>query len=317
MNTLSLHIEYLLRHNDCVILPGIGAFLVQHHHAFVDHDAHLFMPASREVCFNASICSNDGLLAHSIARRERISYEEASIRLNEELVRLGDMLDHEADVTIGNIGALHKDQEGRLSFRRRYSAKSYAGLLGYYPLEKHEPLVIADDSLQSEDGTISAFDYRPDKYYYIAINKAAAKTAAVFACLIAICLGVFMVPFQSDNRESQFASVLPIETVTQVLTEKAEAKPGTKVEPKEPHILSETECTGRHYLIVGTFRTMQEVETYLRAMNRWDNDIEIIQGSNMFKISAFSSCDRSEVAAAGKSDTVTGSFSQSWIWSAH
>ena len=77
MITICEHIEYLLRNHDCVIVPGWGAFIAQYQPASFTEDGQM-LPPSRLIGFNASISHQDGLLASSVMRREKISYDAAS-----------------------------------------------------------------------------------------------------------------------------------------------------------------------------------------------------------------------------------------------
>ena len=54
------HIVDLLYNNDCVILPGFGAFVLKNKSAFRKGDE--FFPPSKYVSFNSMLKENDGLL---------------------------------------------------------------------------------------------------------------------------------------------------------------------------------------------------------------------------------------------------------------
>lgn len=72
-----LYISELLYTNDCVIIPGLGGFVANTRTAFLNPAQHTFTPPSRRVAFNASLRTNDGLLAHYVSRREGLSYGDA------------------------------------------------------------------------------------------------------------------------------------------------------------------------------------------------------------------------------------------------
>lgn len=282
----------------------------------MDNGSGMIIPSSREVCFNASIHTNDGLIAHSIARRDNITFEEASIRLDEATATLLSCLEEEHEVAVGNIGTLHRDCEGRLSFTQRYSATAFANLLGYYPIEP----VKVDTSEASEDcdlpTTSTPFpNYRPDKYYYLAINKTFVKTAAIILCILTLGLGI-LIPFRYDSQQRELASVVPIEKVSEVLKEQKPSTAKETARDNAPRFINESECNGKYYLIIGTFRTEDEARSYLNDKDSWDNSIEIIKSPNMYKISATSSTNRDEVLEALRSDDIRTRYGESWIWTA-
>ena len=317
MNNLFLHIRFLLRHHECVIVPGIGAFLSHRRVSYVDKATGLLMPPSREISFNASISSNDGLLAHSIARRDRLSYEEAMSTLDASVASLADTLRAEREVEIPEVGTLQRDDEGRLSFTPEMSADRYARLLGYHPIAKDAEAT--EIAVQSEDAQRKSRRFRPDKYYYIPIPRKFAKTAAIFICILALCSGLFL-PLSSDTSQKEYASVVPIEKVTEVLSEKHPDTPSpTEKEADtvtEPRIINEADCHGEYYGIVGSFRTKEEAEKYLRGKEEWNGSMTLIASEKMYKVCAAHGSDISEVSSEMNSDHISAKFGEYWIWKA-
>ena len=82
MLTIVRHIEYLLEHNDCVVVPGFGAFIGNIQSAKEDTTGQL-LPPCRVLGFNNAITHNDGVLANSIMRRDGVSYEKA-VSINDD-----------------------------------------------------------------------------------------------------------------------------------------------------------------------------------------------------------------------------------------
>lgn len=316
LDNLSLHIEYLLRHHDCVILPGIGAFLNHRINSHIDKDSGLISPPSREVSFNASISSNDGLLAHSISRKERINFEEARERLNLFSQQLLRDIREEGEASVGNIGSLRINEEGHLIFSRNHSASSFAHLLGFTPVavpsRKNDKLIFTTESTENRPGFSK-------KYYYFRIRKSIVHSAAVFACLIALGLGM-LIPFSSDNRPKEYASVVPIAKVTEVIAPAtpAPAKVSEEKPESEPdfEIVPEKDCSGSFYGIIGTFRSLDEVKAFLKQTGTSGRDIKIIAGKKLYKICAADGKSAKEVALAMNSEELSSRYSQYWIWKA-
>lgn len=78
MSLLTSHIERLLLHHDCVIVPGLGGFVAQECGARYVEEEDLFLPPYRTVTFNSRLNLSDGLLAAAIARSEGMTFEAAS-----------------------------------------------------------------------------------------------------------------------------------------------------------------------------------------------------------------------------------------------
>ena len=106
MIDIAQHIEYLLMRHDCVVVPGLGAFLVNDEPARYVAETHSFLPPSRTIGFNPEVRHNDALLSGSISRRERVSLEAARNRLDMEVASLRCQLDVCGEVPIANLGLL-------------------------------------------------------------------------------------------------------------------------------------------------------------------------------------------------------------------
>ncbi|MDE7413223.1 MAG: hypothetical protein K2N05_05460 [Muribaculaceae bacterium] len=116
MEKLSLHIEYLLLHHDCVIIPDLGAFISIYKAPAFDYDKGILTPPSKEIRFNQALRSDDGLLANSYARKYCIPYREGSEMLAKTVAELGATLANEGEITFGRIGILKKEEEGTIVF---------------------------------------------------------------------------------------------------------------------------------------------------------------------------------------------------------
>lgn len=113
-DNISLHLITLLRRNDCVIIPGVGAFVATRHQALLSGE--LMMPPHREISFNPAMVHDDGLLASSVARRLKISFEQARERVAAESALIQRRLRNEGAVNLPRIGILRRRSGGRLEF---------------------------------------------------------------------------------------------------------------------------------------------------------------------------------------------------------
>ncbi len=108
MFEITEHIEYLLMRHDCVVVSGLGAFLIHETPACYDSNAQRFNPPCRSLGFNPELRHNDGLLAASIARREGISAENAKNEIEIQVATLRHQMDMNGEVQIGRLGVLHR-----------------------------------------------------------------------------------------------------------------------------------------------------------------------------------------------------------------
>ncbi len=115
-NTIDHYISNLLYYNECVVVPGFGAFLTRYYPAEINSATHMFRPPSKRVAFNARIQENDGLLAKHIASTDQVNFAKAmesidiSVRSWKKLLRAG------KKVNLNGIGRLYMSDTGKLQF---------------------------------------------------------------------------------------------------------------------------------------------------------------------------------------------------------
>ena len=215
MDLLPLHIEYLLTRHDCVIVPGIGAFIATETEAFIDLENGIIRPRRRDISFNSSVVTDDGLLTHSIARHESLSYEDARRLATTLIDKISADLNSEGEASLGMVGRLVKDEEGLVSFQPRHST-SLSDILPEIKLEEKAAeytRTVAEDEIGgagqenfSEEGF--RIIHVPADRYVFTISKRAVHAAAMLITLLTIGLSL-MIPINHDNEQK--ASVISIE----------------------------------------------------------------------------------------------------------
>ncbi|MDE5586641.1 MAG: hypothetical protein K2I92_09975 [Muribaculaceae bacterium] len=219
MDRLPLHIEYLLTRHDCVIVPGLGAFIATETEAYIDLEAGIIRPRRREISFNSSVVTDDGLLAHSIARRERLPYEAARRELSLLADRMRADLEEEGEVSIGMVGRLVKDAEGLLSFQPRRSTAVFdimqdirLSARNVSLADTAEDAAGSDsiDAAEAEDG-MRTIRVKADSYVFTVSKRAVARSLHIAAMVVAILtIGLsLLMPVNHDNQEK--AAVISIE----------------------------------------------------------------------------------------------------------
>lgn len=226
MELLPLHIEYLLTRRDCVIVPGVGAFIATERESEFDTSTGALTARRRDISFNSSVVSDDGLLTHSIARRERISYEEAHCLVVAEAGKIQADLQREGETTIGLVGRLVRDEEGCVAFEPRISQHSTLINVGL-SLQRIKSNQYASQPPSSEKSELSGAitDQKAEKShqdkrledhgdrlvrvssdrYFFTVSKRALHVAATFIALLTIGLSL-MIPINHDQQQK--ASVI-------------------------------------------------------------------------------------------------------------
>lgn len=111
---LTRFIQELLYQYECVTIPHFGAFLTRSLGARVNPDG-LFYPPRKEVNFNQLLVANDGVLAHYMARKEKISYEHA-LRLIEKEVSSWKKRLQTQTLRFPGVGEIRLNAEKKIQF---------------------------------------------------------------------------------------------------------------------------------------------------------------------------------------------------------
>lgn len=323
MERLALHIEYLLLRHDCVVVPGFGAFINVYHSALEDSETHSFQPMTTEVRFNSALKHNDGMLATSYARRERVSYAEGREMVRVAVSDLQDTIALEGEVSIGRIGRIRTDNSGNLSFHPLLTPRRLSAALGYLPVKRHAPAVevapaAATAVTETEtaepvvENTIRKFD--TDRNYYIPINKMFARMAASFAVVAVLCLSLIL-PFTRDYHEDQ-ASVVPVKAITTAVTKASQQIQAVEqpVPAAEPKVHEAAPLPNTWHLVVGTFRSQNEADNFISSKNDSPYELHTVASKRMVRVVAISATDKETLLPELNSPEFQSAFPQAWIF---
>lgn len=113
--SIEKHIQSLLFKNECVVVPGFGAFLTNYIPADFNNNKTLLIPPKKQLTFNASLKLNDGVLAAYIANQESITTEQALALITDRVKQYQQLLAKYGKFKVESIGLLYK-QDNRLLF---------------------------------------------------------------------------------------------------------------------------------------------------------------------------------------------------------
>lgn len=191
MNEVISHIEFLLHTHNCVIVPGLGGFVVNTTPASRDGLSGFHAPVC-ELVFNRDLTYNDGLLVESFMRVQKISFEAAHLKINAAVKSLKEELREEKFVELGDLGNFSMIDDQRFS----YSPKPFIRPEHYgLSLASIQPII----QLQSKTAKSQK---QPEKATIW--KKAGIGVAA--AAVIAFVLLLF--PIQDTGLQHQTAQII-------------------------------------------------------------------------------------------------------------
>ena len=240
MKNLVRHIDFLLRDNDCVILPGFGGFIAHAVPAYYVKEEHTYYPPSRSISFNAAITMNDGLLAQSYMKSYGVDYARATYMIDMAIDQLRDALDEEGEATLPRIGRLKQDIYQSLQFIPETAGIASSNHFGLGTFSIQELSQIGQTSLEAAkqpDTIITHTEKTIDLHINKSILRQVVYTAAVFLLLLTVSLPIGNEKV-ADIASLHFAEAVPTivsestttETVTEMYVENTDV---TYEEPEE------------------------------------------------------------------------------------
>lgn len=113
---ISEHIRLLLHQNDCVVVPELGGFILNHLPAVYDEKEKRYYPARALPFFNKQLQSNDGLLAGALTKSQGIDYQEARKLIHGFVTQVKESLEGKRPYSMPGLGEFQPNHEGQITF---------------------------------------------------------------------------------------------------------------------------------------------------------------------------------------------------------
>lgn len=187
MKNLGIDIGQLLYLHDCVIVPGFGGFVGNEVGARINTRQKTISPPSKFISFNKNLTHNDGLLANSIARRYRLTYDEAVVEIESLVNSYQSTLKDGRRVELDSVGALYMSQDGRMHFIADEKMNFLTGGFGLGTITLPQHVV----AVKPETGETKVFALPPESKVVEKVEKTGKRrglwiaAAAVILPLIA------------------------------------------------------------------------------------------------------------------------------------
>ena len=333
MISVTRHIEYLITCNDCVILPGWGAFLAHSCGAVMSEDGYSILPPARTVSFNPDINHNDGLLVTSIMRREGVTYDTALKAVEDYVASLRHQLESEREIVFPRIGrfSLPDDAHTVAVFTPAPDSIALAPCcalpkLRLRPLEE----TVTDDISDDAEAAVQEAS-RPGFILPVKLRKAirvAVSSAAILA------LGVVLTTPVIVNNQSLFASVDPSAalpkvtgpksvTATPYSTDCFEENPdnfrGTlsiaipTKDSTDDTIVEETpRIPHRYYLVVASLVTTDQAEQFIAASG--DPTLRVLTNEGRARVYAASGATLEEAQQLKSDKNFSNTYPDAWVY---
>jgi hypothetical protein len=250
---LSNYICNLLYRYECVILPGLGAFITQTKPAHIDLKTHTFYPPAKTLSFNRHLQTNDGLLANHIAGAENITYELALSRLRTQIKNYKSALENGEVVMIESIGELRSVRNSQIEFSPLSNANFLTDSFGLAPFVSAEVARVSEVSSEKETVVVPIKKSSIPVWRYAAIGLIAIGFASMGG------LFVYNNQVQEHNlTEKQKANTLVENQIQQATFVVNPSLSPVSIEVKKPK--------GSFHIIAGAFRMEENADSKIEQL---------------------------------------------------
>jgi hypothetical protein len=274
MQLISSHIAYLLTRHECVIVPGLGAFVVSDPEESKSKKEGLLCPPAKFLGFNPDIRHNDGLLANAIARTQRIPYKDACLQITRYVGLITDQMEKRIPSQLPWIGRLELSPEHKYLFTPAYHLSCNAHIFGmnnFYLPTIHE-LTIEEQPLPHPT------PIRQQKPTPPSLLRRSLSIAAAILLLLMVAIPIS----DHSHSPSQTANLLPLPTAPS---------------PTPPEVAPPIEATP-YYIIVASLPTQAAAQTQIQRFQTSDlPPLRIVSDGNKHRIYVASFAHKTEATA--------------------
>ena len=276
------HIEYLMLSNDCVVVPGFGAFIAQYTSSNNCAQNSTFTSPKRSISFNASINHNDGLLANSIAKKASIPYVEALKQIEKSTTICRQALSDGSEVPFGRLGFFISNAEGHIEFipfHHELANDDFFGLQSFsFPTLAERNAQVATEETVSETYSEPEINIGRRNWF----SHKAVQIAASIVMLVCLTFAL-STPIIVDKPTHQLATLnVPTPTMPKhkvVKTEEISLQKQVEAASEK----KEANSNGRYAIIICSLKKQSQVVQYFQE-NKDINPANVIKKNGYYMI---------------------------------
>ena len=145
--TIFIETQELLYQNDCVIIPGFGAFILKSHSAYIEDN--IFYPPKKTVSFNSMLNENDGLLVKHLSRKKDISYKDSLRLIKNEVDAFQSKLFNTDSIEVEKLGVFKVSDEKNIVFSPNLLSNFSSNSFGLESFSKNPILSVVPKSSET------------------------------------------------------------------------------------------------------------------------------------------------------------------------
>lgn len=309
------HLQYLIMHHDCVVLPGIGAFLARYESARIEPDGTIMLPPRRLTGFNAELSHDDGLLAGSIARATGCGYDAAAAEVSREVEAMLRRMDAGMPVNFPRIGTLARLESGALEFVPASPSVSAANAMyAAFPSVALNEAAVRESATKVLEVDLASRAVPRREPFVVRALKYTAAAAVVIGVALTASTPILV------NRHADFASI----SAPKITVEKPRYIPMSD-EGRELYIVRPDSASSMatvpagvaedgagYYLIVASFGNERDAARFIAE--RGDSQLKIVKGERRCRVYAHSGSSFVEAAAPASDAAFSSRYPDAWVY---
>jgi hypothetical protein len=299
------YISELLQSNDCVIVPGFGAFIKHYESASVHPITHKFSPPTTIIGFNGSLRLNDNLLQKHIAVGEQCEDQAALHQIQFFIHSLKQHINQFGFFEFEHLGRFFLNKEGLLQFESEvsnYFSDDTFGLSEFIvkPIDRNTYAMTTNHTKKSKeqlDGEV------PKKSNALKVVLIAASV------LVVLATAGFFVLLEQPNQSIagiNFKELLGLEDEkasvqvdSSALVEAVDSTASTSSEYySDDASVSEDASTSNNsnfYVVIGSFQNNTYAQNYSDKLNNKGLSTTVISGDNgYYRVAVDASADKKQ-----------------------
>jgi len=319
---LEYYIQQLLFSFDCVIIPNFGGIVAQPIAAALHTTQHVFYAPKKQLAFNKNLDKTDGLLVNHVALNKNISYQEATVWVEQQVQLWINELKESKKISVAEVGRFFIDKDSKVQFEPasfvNYSLDAFGCFSFYaapvtaelnkskqkaYPkfleptkikeprkinFKKFIPYVVALPILAialyipTQTNLLKGTHVNLSSFNPFANNS---EFIAKYSERIPVALPSMETPDFADNTTNRFPSIANAPIANNTVTSKP---------------VIETNSVNKFHLIVGAFATQENANHLVAELNQkgFHAYIQGTSGSGLIRVSCNGFSSKSEATSA-------------------
>ena len=275
MRRIIKRIEHALYRHECVIVPGMGAFIRHENPSILDESKGLIYPGKSVLSFNGALTREDGVLSDDYRQAFSLNYRRAAAMVEDDARELLSELRSSSVLQLGNLGKMSMDKtSGQLTF---FPNPDHPFSISYYGLTSVSQLPGLTPMTNEDSGPIAK-----KGVYYLPIHIEILKYGAAAMILGALALLIprdSLTPYDGQDYRAGFLTVLEEKAKPDVVDPGVETSIGDLQEEKildgahaaivqqsesDPHGVVQRTDAPRYYVVIASLGTEGLADKYLK-----------------------------------------------------